>query len=1108
MRLNFFLIVVFCVHVSAKGLSQEITLSLKGATLEQVLTDIKNQSTYHFFYNAQLLKEAIPVNVHLRKASLRQAMDEVMQGQPFTWRIDEENKLVTIGRKLPAVLILPATPPQGLVRGTVTDEHHQPIPGATVSLRPFNRGAVTDERGEFLIRGVPFGDYILTVSFVGYSTTEKNIKVNDVPLVLPISMKPTVMELDASVVIGYGTTTQRNKTEALATVNSKQLMEDHSSVAVSDMLAGRLPGLYALKSGGAPVAGSTLFVRGLSTFRNSAPLIVVDGIPDRSLDDLNANDIETISVLKDASAISVYGARAANGVILVTTKKGNTGHTSITFSANAINQRPVQYYKQLNSYDYALLYNEALKNENIYQPSLGMGFSDVMLQKYKDGSDPDHYPNTNWLKDVLASSIWQSNYNLSASGGSQAVRYYISGGYTKNDGLVPVENYSRYNVRSNLDAKIANRLKLTLNLNGAFAKRNGEAVYGSEYVVSNVYNSPPIRVNKFSNGQYAFVPEQRGNAYQQSIGASGYWTTNENTFNSLATLQYDLPWVKGLSVKANGAFDKFYSFGKRFATPYDMYSIDDAGNYSKVAPYPTAPFLREYFSQVQKLTLEGGIQYDGSFRKHTVSGMLLYTQTSGTTDNFNTQREGFVSSSLSQLNLGDPTRVANGGAGSQSARRGLVGRLAYNYAERYLFQFNFRYDGSDIFPPDRRYGFFPSVSAGWVISEEPFMSGWSNVVDFLKLRASWGELGNDRVDPYQYLTTYALGASSGYTLGGSSPVFYQTLQPNVLPNPAFTWERAIINNVGLEAHVKGNLLTLEADYFYKRTRDILAPPSAQVPDVIGIGLPDQNSGIVDTRGIEIALGHNNHIGKLSYFVSPNISFSKNKVVSYPESQSIPAWQQLSGKSIGFFSSYVGNNYLGYQSAGLYQSKDEVANGPKPLYPNVQPGDIRYVDIDGDGQLTAKDRVLIGADFFPQIQYGIRCGLKYSGIELNVFFQGAGNVKGYAFNNLPATVDKLDRWTPEHTNASYPRLWVNNQNNRQTSDFWVRNTAYLRVKNIELAYNLPGSLIRHIGAKALRFTVSANNLFTFTHFNMYDPEGAGQVRDPLMKSFAAGATLQF
>ncbi len=1108
MKINFFLILVMCLQVSAKTLSQDISISVKEAPLEQVLANIKKQSSYHFFYDAQQLKTALPVTSVVEKTTLKKAMEAVMKDQPLTWYIDEEHKLVTIGRQTNIASVMAAPLVNGGINGIVIDEKNKPIPGATVSIKPFNKGMATNEEGKFNFPNLPPGEYQVTVTFIGYNTYKTNVRVSGAAITITVSLKPGLTELNASVIVGYGTTTKRVQTESMASIKSEELNQNHASASVSDMLAGRLPGLYSQKSGGAPGAGTTLFVRGLSTFNNSAPLVVIDGIPDRKLDDLNAADIETISVLKDASAISVYGARAANGVILVTTKKGSLGKSNIAFTANLINQRPTQYYKQMNSYQYASLYNEALKNENAYNPALGVGFSDDALQKFKDGSDPDHYPNTDWIDQVLSKSLWQKNYNLSVSGGSDKVRYYLSGSYVKNDGLVSVEGYKRYNLRSNLDARITRDLKVSLNLMGVFNNSNGEAVYGTEYVIRNIYGTPPIRVNQFSNGTYANVPEQRGNAYQQSTGKSGYYFNNGNVFTSVVNLQYDVPFIKGLSLKGNAAFDKIYTFAKRFATPYDMYSINAAGAYTKVAAYPTDPFLREYFTQSYSTTLEGGLAYDNRFGRHNLSGTLLYTQTNSKIDNFDTQRSGFISSSLSELGLGDPTRVTNGGTASQSARRGMVGRVSYNFDTRYLFQFNFRYDGSDIFPPDHRFGFFPSFSAGWVISDEPFMQGIADKISFLKLRASWGQLGNDRVSPYQFLTTYALSTTGGYTLGGASPVFYQTLQPNVLANPLFTWERANISNAGLELHLKRDVLTLEADYFYKRTKDILAPPAAQVPAVIGIGLPSTNDGIVDSKGIELNLTHRMKFGKFSYYVSPNVSFAKNKVIHYPESQSIPEWQKVSGKSIGYYTNTVGQNGLGYVSDGLYQSDADVAKGPTPLYPNVKAGDIRYKDIDGDGKITTADRVLIGADLFPKIQYGFSFGAKYEGLELNVLMQGAGNVKGYAYINLPASAQKLDRWTPDNPNAAFPRLWYNNQNNQQVSDYWLRNTAFLRLKNIELAYSLPANVLRPIHANLLRVFVSANNAFTFTHFKLFDPESAGQVRDPLMKSYTAGLTLQF
>lgn len=996
----------------------------------------------------------------------------------------------------------------GLVKGTVIDSLGNPIEAASVSVQGSNVGMITGKNGKFELKVALPATLILNC--IGFS--ERRVSVLDgssIAVVLGVSDE----ELSKVVVIGYGTQRKINMTGAVTTIDSKEILENHANVNATDMVAGRIPGLYSIKSGGGPGEGSELYVRGMGTTNNSAPLIVVDGIPDRSLDNINANDIQSVSVLKDAASIAIYGARAANGVILVTTKKGKNSPAKISFSMNMINQRPTQIYKTLNSFDYATLYNEALKNENAYNPDLGQGFSDTELQKFKDGSDPDHYPNTDWVSEILAPSIWQNNYNLSASGGNKSTQYFLSVGYNKENGLFPIERYKRYNLRSNMISEIGKNLKLQLDLAGIFASSRDEAVYGSEHIISQVYNTPPTRVNRFSNGSYAFVPEQRGNGYLESLAKSGFWNQDNNIFNSNLSLDYSLPFVQGLSIKGTVSYDKSMGFQKRFATPYDMFRIDDSGAYYPVKSYPATPNLREYYTQNWQLTYEGSVHYDRYFEKNHINALLLYSQTEIKADYFNTKRGNFVSPALPELDLGDPTQATNAGGGSQSARRGLVGRLTYDYNHKYMAEFNFRYDGSDIFPPNQRFGFFPSFSAGWIISREDFFKNLFPVVNFLKIRGSWGQLGNDRVSPYQFLSTYKF--AGGYSFGGSNPTFFQGLEENVLPNAHFTWERASMTDIGLEAHLWQNLLSIEIDYYHKRTRDILIPPAAQVPSIIGIGLSNQNNGIVDNSGLEIILTHKNRIGKLAYYVSPNLSITHNKVISFPESLSVPDWQKMVGKSVPFMGGGIislsqrRNFVIGYHALGLYQSEEEIANGPTPPYPGVKPGDIRYQDTNGDGRITAEDQIVMNANFFPPVQYGIKLGGEYKGLELNILFQGAAKVDAYtylysnAFNQIT-----LDRWTPENTNAGYPRLWYNNRNNEVKSDYWVKKTSFMRLKNVEIGYSLPESLLHKYGIEKLRFALGGNNLLTFTKFKEFDPESAGSIRDPLMKSYSLSLLLNF
>jgi TonB-linked SusC/RagA family outer membrane protein len=1010
-----------------------------------------------------------------------------------------------------------------LIGGQVKDKNGNPLRNVTVAVRGQGNSVSANEGGWFKLEVPDRKDVFLAFSSIGYEPQEVPVKNTSMVYVVMIQSSVSLQEV---VVVGYGVEKKEDLTGAISTVKTEELNENHSSTAVSDMLAGRLPGLFVQKSDGTVGTGSDLKIRGLSTFNNSNPLIVIDGIPDRSIDDLNPTDIDAISVLKDASAIAVYGARAANGVILVTTRKGKSGKPEMSFSSTLISQSPTFMYKKLNSYNYATLQNEAFNNEGSYNPAFGEGYTPAQVDLYQSGTDPNHYPNTNWIKTLSASHLLQSSYNLSASGGSENIKYFLSGGYVTNGGFVPVEYYRRWNLRSDIEANITRNLKVNLNLGGVFSTTNGEGVYGLDYVFEQALTTPPTRVNQFTNGDYAYVPEQRGNAYIQSRGLTGFNTTWNNTLNSTMNVQWDIPWIRGLSMVGTGAYDKGYVFAKQFAKPYNQYEVDSFNNYTLIPSYPVAPYLNENFTQSASLTLEGSLRYTTAFGANHISALALYTQTKATTDLFGAERQNFVSASLPQLSLGDPSQSTNSGSGTLSTRQGVVGRLTYDYDSRYLLEFSFRDDGSDIFPPGHRFGFFPAISGGWVISKERFFKAGN--LDFLKLRGSWGELGNDQVAPYQFLTSYSLAggsqyATGGYTFGGANPTFYQGLQPGVLANPNFTWERAIMSNIGLEAHFKQDLITIEADYFHKRTKDILTPPSLQVPGVLGATLPDYNNGIVENSGFEIAVGHHNHIGKVSYYVTGNVSYNHNKIVSYPESQSTPAWQKITGTSVGGFYNSPYPQYvpsgptLGFKSAGLYQTTQEVTSGPTPIVSTAGPGDIKYVDVDKDGAITANDEVVIGKKFFPAIQYGIRFGASFAGIECNVLLQGTADVRGYNYpanyNLVPAAKWLLDRWTPTHTNASFPRLWANYYENEEGSDYWVVNTSYLRLKNLELAYNFPHKLLNS-RFRNIRISLSGNNLLTISKFRWYDPEAMNVTNplaglsNPLLKSFTAGATLQF
>ncbi|NSL86439.1 TonB-dependent receptor [Chitinophaga sp. Mgbs1] len=997
----------------------------------------------------------------------------------------------------------------GSISGRVTDEKGAPLERISIQIAGTNKGAYTNENGEFTVAGAM--NRKLLISGIGYSAQEIT-PATSAPL--KITLASSSRALSEVVVVGYGEQKKANMVGAVNSVSGKELAEAPVARA-SDALAGRVPGIFVTKTNGAPGAGSNIYIRGISTTNDSKPLIVIDGIPDRNLDNLSPADIATVSVLKDASAIAVYGARAANGVLLVTTRKGNTGKASINFTANTTIQQQTRQLKPLGSYEYAQLYNVALKNENSFNPAAGKGYSDEVLEKFRTGSDPDRYPNTDWYKAVLSPTSLQQRYDLSVSGGNDKTQYYVSAGYNDEGGFYPATHYKRYNLRSNLQSEVARGLIFNLQLAGFMTESINPRI-GNSGIMKITTSSQPFYVNQFSNGQYGFVPAARGNVYRQSRGEDGYNRSNGTAFNGNISLQYAIPYVKGLSVKGLFAYDRDQTLDKVFSKPNALYTMDKAGNMKKANNYPAAADLMETFKQTSSATSEVSVNYDRTFRDHHIGGMLLYTQTMDAGNDFSASGYNFVSPALEVLNAADPTNIGITGTGKRKNRQGVVGRLIYDFSQKYLLEMNFRYDGSDIFPPGSRFGFFPSIGAGWVISKESFFRD-VKLIDFLKLRGSWGLLGNDRVDPYQFLSTYNIIGidenlvNHGYSFGGTSPVYYPGLELNVLPNPAFTWEKAVMSNIGFDMQLWDNRISVSADYFYKRTKDILAPRADAIPDVIGVKLPVENAAIVDNKGFEISMGYENRHRDFSYYVRPNLTYARNKVVYYPEAGAIPEWQRLTGKSVGL------KTVPKFVSQGLYQSQEEIDKGPKPLYANVSPGDIRYADIDGDGKITFNDKTLTDRGNYPEIQYGISLGGRYKGLELNMLWQGSGNIQAYVYGayafpfGYDGHVQELhkDYWTPENRNASFPRLFISYPNNTQESDYWLHNASYIRLKNLELAYNLPAQWLRHAGIRNVRIYVSGNNLLTFSRLKQIDPEAGAYltIMYPMLRSYNGGINIQ-
>lgn len=1120
MRLTASLLLIASLHLSATSLAQKVSVSGKEIALEKLMTIIRKQTGYTFFYNDKDIK-GIKVDVVVKDASIETTLQQAFSHQPFTYKI--QGNTIALSKKLPEPA--PAPPPAvtaiiAEIKGQILNNKKEPIVGATILDRTQSKATKTDEKGFFTLHNINTND-IFEISAIGYYS--QLIAIRDDHF-LAFTMEVNVEKLDeATVTVGYGQQKKSLLVSSVSTVTGTELAVSPTG-NVTQSLAGRLPGLTAYSQTGLGGADdATLLIRGRSTTGDNTPLIVIDGIPRSNfisaqtsgntlleinpLSYLNVNDIETISILKDAAATSVYGARAANGVILVTTKKGSSGAPTITYNGNVGIQQSNFINKPLSSYQIAQMWNQAWQNEGTFAPTYGgaKGFNDSALNAIKNGTDPNRFSNTDWNHIIFGKTVMQNNHNLSISGGTDRTRYFISGGFFDQDGLYSAAGSKRYNIRSNLDGRIGNNISFSLSLAGRHESDRVGLSVPSAFFIS------PLEPIRYTNGTYLYDPSY-GNPYLTSRGVSGYDNDTKDYFESSGYLTYNIPHVEGLSVKGLLSYDKYFIFNKVYNVPLRAYVLNDDNSYT----YPATlsglkPQLIENYTQYQTLTEEASVNYAHGFGSHNISALLLYTQTQNEGDNLSATRVNFPSSILDQLAVGSPTNETNNGTGLKNARRGIVGRTGYDFRHKYIAEFDFRYDGSDLFPTGHRYGFFPAAAAGWRLSEESFIKDNLHFINNLKLRGSWGQAGNDRAGQFQYLNTYAVSTSQGYSFGGTTAVAGSVLQPGPIANPIFTWEKATTTDLGLEAGLWKDKLSLTVDVFKKRTSNILADLSTQIPSLIGGTVGVQNYGIVDNKGIDLQLTHQLTVGAVHYFVTANLTFNRSNVVKYPEPQGVTPQLRIEGKRVS------PDAVTGYKAEGLYQSDQEIANGPTPLLTGVKPGDIKYADINHDGKITSADLVIVSKGITPGLVYGLNTGLSYKGFDMNAFFQGAADAQiylplqsSYSFYNSTkmAFAFQSNYWTPTNTSANFPRPTVTSKNNQQSSSFWLRNGAYLRLKTAEMGYTLPGTLLKSIGLKETRFYVNGSNLLTFSHVKgITDPESRVGAY-PLLKVYNFGATIKF
>lgn len=1099
--------------------STRLSLDVKNQTVQNVLDEIEKQSEFHFFYNNKQVNTNRIVSIKSNDKNVFTILEELFQGTNTHYSVMEKSIILSLGTQEKAI----GQQAGKTISGTVTDTNKEPVIGANVSIKGTTIGTITDADGNYTLPNVP-GNGILVFSFVGMKTQE--IAAGD-RVSLSIALEETAIGLGEVVAIGYGTTKKATVTGAIASLKGEKLRSIPAN-NFTNALAGKFAGLTAVTTSGQPGSdNSTLRIRGSNTLGDNNPLVVVDGIAGRDMNRLNPSDVESITVLKDASA-AIYGAQAANGVILVTTKRGITGKPVVSVNIRQGWATPTIIPEWADAATYAQTLNEI----DLYAKR-NPRYTDEDLRMFGDGSDPWGHPNTSWYDLIFKKFTPQTYVDASLRGGSDRVKYFVSAAFNYQKGIFQhsANSYRQMDIRSNLDAKVSKYINLGIDLAARQENRNNSTAALSEL----------LRYGMGRPNRVAFYGEYPASGYEGGMNpavvatnATGYDDNIGYVLTSNAKLDITIPGIEGLTVTGNVAFDKFIGNRKTWKTPWNLYSWDgktmDANNMPVVTGAPSgysSSSLNQYMQDDYGLTLNALINYSRTFGKaHGVKAMVGIERRTGESMNFSAYRTYFSSTLIDELFAGGDLDKTNTGSASHNARINYFGRFNYDYLSKYLVEFVFRYDGSYIFPAGKQFGFFPSISLGWVISEEEFWKEKLSFINSFKLRGSWGQTGNDRVDPYQYLASFGFDNSAtgdksnpkdskNTTVfnGGTEAKFLKELR---IPNPAITWEVANQSNIGFDLQTLNGSLRISADYFQNVRSNILCYRNASIPATAGLTLPRENIGKVKNQGLEFDIAYNNKVGDFTYQIGLNGGFSKSKIVFWDESPNIPDYQRATGKPIN--TSLIGNNSAGlfYEAIGIF--KDQADIEKYPHWQGAKPGDIIFRDVNGDEKIDGLDRVRSDKTNIPTLTGGLNIDLGYKDFYLTLGFQGAAGATRYhevesgEAGNF-SMEDLEGRWTPTNINASKPRVgnyrseyW--NQTDTGPNTYWNRSSDYIRLKNLEFGYNMPQKLYRKLGIESTRIYFSGMNLFTICGMKTFDPETTSATAYPLNKIYSIGLALTF
>ena len=1005
-----------------------------------------------------------------------------------------------------------ASAQQRTIKGKVTSAAEGALAGVNIVVRGTVTGAMSDIDGTYSIL-VPGPDAVLVFSSIGYTT--QPITVGSQTTV-DVVLAPEVSALAEVVVTGYGTQKRATVTGAVSAVKGAVLKKAPTN-NVSNSLVGQISGLMVVNRSGEPGDDdSDIRIRGINTLNDATALVVIDGIANRDggFSRLNPNDIESITVLKDASA-AIYGAQSANGVIMITTKRGKAGVPEIGLQMNYGMNQPTRLPSVLNAPEYATILNEL----DEYSGRVARYTADD-IKKFGDGSDPFGHPNTDWYGETIKPWSPQSNTNVTLSGGNKdGVTYFISAGTTSEDGYFRNSSvgYNQYNFRSNIDAKLRKNIKLRFDVSGRQEVRKYTQTRGGStfrYLIGMKPTEPAFWPKRSTDAERLPGPDFEGgqNPAVTSTDITGYDHDNNYIFQSNVGLDLtDLFTVKGLSFVGNISFDQSFREFKNWKKPWVLYTWDkvtmNANNEPDLVGSDkgiTAPQLSQQSDRGKSFTGNMRLNYVKKLGDHNMAVMAGIERQTQEYYWFSAYRNEFVTDQLEQLRFGaNNTSKTNDGSLSETARLNYFGRVNYDYKNKYLGEFVWRYDGSQIFDPTYRWGFFPGVSVGWVLSEENFMANVS-FVSRLKLRGSIGTMGNDKIAPYQYLALFEFGGNYIF----NENVDTKSLRPSSVANQGVSWEVAHNKDIGLEGSLFGNKVSFEFDLFKNLRTDILMPANASIPLSAGFTPPDQNIGKVENKGFDLSLSYNSTINKdMFWSIGFNGGYAKNKVLFWDEPAGRLPWQVSTGKPLG--------GELLYNALDVF--KDQAAVDAYPHWPGARAGDIRFEDVNGDGEITVDDRVQTDKSNFPTFVGGLNLMYTWKGLELTILMQGATGAQQYIYvesgefgNYLHDFAD--GRWTTANPNSEKPRAY-----NRE-DQYWIvghnthfmRSTNYLRMKNLRLAYTIPEKILSKAGIKYAQVYYSGMNLFTWDTYKIFDPENSddGGSAYPQRRLFNLGVNLTF